>query len=74
MVLNLQPTPQIVQKFTEYRTKVALIDGSEENGRPSHDEMCEVMYEVCAEAGWWDWRQTRAGLEEFPVTPISWKV
>jgi hypothetical protein len=73
LVFNSQATPAIVTKFNEYRETVARVNGSAENGYPSHDESCEVMYQICSEAGWWDWRQTRAGQEEFPVTPIAWK-
>lgn len=31
----------------------------------------ELMYRVCADCGWWDWRGNKAGLIEFPILPLS---
>jgi len=69
-LLNKQPTVSIVEKYSEFELKLAKLRGSEHDGRPSHDESQELMYRLCAEYGWWDWRAHRGGLEEFPVLDI----
>lgn len=30
-----------------------------------------MMYAVCAECGWWDWRENRMGKDEFPILPLA---
>jgi hypothetical protein len=72
-LLNSQPTVDIVARYSEFKQRLKKVSGSTKGGRPSHDERREVMYKFCEELKWWDWRATKAGREEFPEVPISWK-
>ncbi|MGB8191612.1 MAG: hypothetical protein WCF67_06825, partial [Chitinophagaceae bacterium] len=72
-LFNSQPTIKIVEKFKEFIHKVSNINGCGENGCASHAETRELMYQICADNNWWDWRETRLGKEEFPAIPIEWK-
>lgn len=72
-LFNSRPTVDVVAKFEEFKVRLGTIDGSWDGGKPSHDETREVMYQVCAEAGWWDWRDTRHGRDEFPEIPLALK-
>ena len=69
-LFNSQPTVGVVDKFSEFRLTAARVRGSANGGHASHDEKREVMYQLCSEVGWWDWRDNRAGRGEFPVVPI----
>jgi hypothetical protein len=71
-VFNSQPTVDVVARYHSYRDQLRKINGSN-NGFPSHDERRELMYCVCEEDAWWDWRANKAGQEEFPSIPLSWK-
>jgi hypothetical protein len=51
----------------------ARVRGSANGGQASHDEKREVMYQVCRKLGWWDWRDNKAGIAEFPEIPIALK-
>ncbi len=70
-LFNLQPTVDIVQKYDEFKKRLSTVNGSGSDGCPSHAETREIMYQVCMDAGWWDWRETRRGKDEFPVVPLS---
>lgn len=70
-LFNLQPAVDIVQKHNEFKERLEQINGSGNDGIPSHAETREVMYQVCMDAGWWDWRETRRGKDEFPEVPLS---
>jgi hypothetical protein len=72
-LFNVQATVAVVEKFAEFKARCATIRGSAESGRASHDESRELMYQVCAECGWWDWRGNRMGKEEFPAVPLAYK-
>jgi hypothetical protein len=72
-LFNAQPAVEVVDKFIEFKTRLKSIRGSGTGGRPSHDESREVMYRLCQEAGWWDWRASRMGKDEFPLVPIAFK-
>jgi hypothetical protein len=72
-LMSPQPTIAVQQKFAEYKSTVTRLNGSGAAGLPTHEEAREVMYQVCHQCGWWDWRHTRAGLDEFPILPLSWK-
>ena len=69
-IFNSCPTIDIITKYREFKSRLQNINGSE-NGRPSHIERRELMYRTCTECGWWDWRATRHGLDEFPEVPLS---
>jgi hypothetical protein len=72
-LFNSQPTVEVVEKFAEFRGRLDRVHGSTDGRRPSHNETREVMYLVCSECGWWDWRETRLGREEFQSVPIAWR-
>lgn len=69
-LFNSCATVEVVAKYREFKTRLQNINGSE-NGRASHEERRELMYKICGECGWWDWRATRHGLDEFPEVPLS---
>ncbi|MFZ1220052.1 MAG: hypothetical protein WAO00_12220, partial [Chthoniobacterales bacterium] len=69
-LFNSQPTVDVVGKFTEFKKRLKNVKGPDRKGKPSHDERREVMYQVCAECDWWDWRETRAGRDQFPLVPL----
>ncbi len=69
-LFNSQPTVEIVGKFKEFKKRLKSIRGAGGNGKPSHEERREMMYQVCAECDWWDWRETRAGRDQFPPVPL----
>lgn len=69
-LFNSYATVDILNKYKEFKTRLGKINGSE-NGNPSHHESRELMYRICSECGWWDWRSTRHGLDEFPEVPLS---
>jgi hypothetical protein len=71
-LMSPQPTIAVQHKFNQYKEALTRLNGSRPTGVPTHEEAREVMYQVCHECGWWDWRHTRAGLEEFPMVPLSW--
>ena len=73
-LFNGRPTVEIVGKYQEFKALLTTIDGSGEKAQPSHDETRELMYDLCTKSGWWDWRGTRMGKEEFPPVPLAWKV
>jgi hypothetical protein len=72
-LFNKQPTVDVITKYYEFTNRLDTISVTSSNGQPSHDETREMMYQVCAEANWWDWRETRMGKDEFPVVPLSLK-
>ncbi len=72
-LFNSQPTIQVLDKFAEFKEKVGKVRGGGDCGRPSHEETREIMYRVCGEVGWWDWRRNRMGQDEFPIVPIAFK-
>ena len=72
-IASRQATPEVVAAYREFllaHEKVALAGN---NKYVSHAESRELMYRVSAERGWWDWRETRAGREEFPEVPLQWR-
>jgi hypothetical protein len=70
-LFNSQPTIDVLDKFLAFKTRMCTVKGAGSLGRPSHEETREVMYQVCAEAGWWDWRENRMGKDEFPLVPLA---
>jgi hypothetical protein len=54
----------------EFTRRHAALDGSGQDGLPSHAEAREVMYQVCTERGWWDLRGTKIGRARFPEVPL----
>lgn len=73
-LFNSQATINVIDKFNEFKIMTGRVRGSANGGQASHDEKREVMYRVCGEVGWWDWRDNRAGKGEFPQVPIVLRV
>jgi hypothetical protein len=69
---NAVATIEVVARFDAFIARLLLLRGSGVGGSPTHNEAQEVMYEMCATAGWWEWRQTRVGLQQFPRIPLVW--
>lgn len=65
------PTITVVEQYRHFVTEMGRIEGSGRNGQLSHDEAQELMFSLCSESGWWDWRDNRSGQAEFPVVPLS---
>ena len=57
--------------FITYCERVKTIRGSGADGRASHQESQELMFQVCSDAGLWDWRKTAAGRVAFPQVPLA---
>ena len=72
-LFNKQATVDVISKYDEFKRRIETINVASGNGKPSHDEAREMMYQVCSDAGWWDWRETRMGKDEFPIVPLSLK-
>ena len=70
---SAQSTAEVAERHERFLSQRAKLVGGGPNGDPTHEEIREVMYEVCGECGWWDWRNSRNGLAEFPRTPLSWQ-
>jgi hypothetical protein len=72
-LFNSCPTIEVIERFIEFKEQWLNVRGSGNGGEPSHEETREVMYRVCSEVGWWDWRGTKMGKDEFPIVPIAFK-
>lgn len=67
------PTVAVVERFRHFIAQMGRIEGSGREGQLSHDEAQELMFSLCSESGWWDWRAIRYGQAEFPIVPLSWR-
>lgn len=72
-LFNSQPTVDVAEKYRHFKDDLTQINGGGERGSPSHSERRELMYQICSNSGWWDWRETRMGKDEFPSIPLAWK-
>lgn len=72
-IFNSKPPKSVVDQFHIYKERLLRVIGSAKNGEPSHEEKREIMYQVCEEVEWWDWRAATFGREAFPVVPILWR-
>ena len=71
---NSVPSIDVSQKYDIFYDRLGNIRGSGQNGKPTHDETRELMYQICSESRWWDWRNIKAGLPAFPPQiPLAWK-
>src|ERR1035437_2983490 len=66
-----KPTIEVTEKYHTLINRMARLRGSGRNVRPSHHEAQEIMYQICSECEWWDWRASRAGKLAFPSVPLS---
>jgi hypothetical protein len=63
----------IIEQFKVFKKELSRVYGDEAGGKPSHDQAQELMYQMCRRKGLWDWRKTKAGLQEFPEMPLKYK-
>lgn len=70
-LFNSQPVIEVLTKFEMFTADKGHLKGSGADGRPSHSETRELMYKICSECGWWDWRASRHGKDEFPQIPLA---
>jgi hypothetical protein len=70
-LFSSQATVDVLDRFEIFKTRKDKVRGAGIGGRPSHEEVREVMYRVCAEVDWWDWRGNRMGKDEFPLVPLA---
>ena len=69
-LFNAQPTVEVLDMFETFKGERRRVKGAN-SGHPSHEEARELMYQVCARRGWWDWRSNRMGKDEFPTVPLA---
>lgn len=67
------PTVRVKEKYEYFRESVERLDGNGIDGEASHNETQELMFQICSECKWWEWRGNRLGTLEFPPLPLSWK-
>jgi hypothetical protein len=67
-----RPSAEIRDLHSTFYERLRCVRGSAANGKATHQESQELMFQVCAEAGLWDWRGNAAGRVAFPPTPLSW--
>jgi hypothetical protein len=72
-IFNLVPTLEVKNRYRHYLKRLQRLRGSGENHEASYDESRELMYQICEESDWWDWRRTKVGLQEFQRIPLVWK-
>jgi hypothetical protein len=70
---NSVPTPEVLRKYDEFCTRLQNVCGSGDHGIPTHDEAQGLMYQMCGQCQWWNWRNIRVGLDEFPSMPLAWR-
>jgi len=70
-LFNALPTVEVMDRFELFKERKGRIKRGGKRAQPSHEEGREVMYQVCAEARWWDWRENRMGKDEFPSVPLA---
>lgn len=69
--LSVQAASLVAEAYAEFEAACASL-AALNGGHPGHSEAREVMYRVCGLRGWWDWRETRSGREQFPSVPLHW--
>ena len=67
------PTTNIKERYKDFKNEKDKIAGSGKNGKLSHNESQELMFQVCSKYKLWDWRENKAGQMAFPQVPLSWK-
>jgi hypothetical protein len=71
--VGVRATTEVQEKYKYFKKELERVKGSGRGDSPTHDEAQELMYEVCSECGWWDWRVSKWGKLKFPHLPLSWK-
>lgn len=72
-LVNELSAVDVKEKYRYFKRELEKIEGSEKDDLPSHDESQELMYNICSECRWWEWREHKLGMLEFPPLPLSWK-
>jgi len=67
-----KPSVEICDIYAELKGELLRLRGSGRQGRPTHHEAQELMYQTASEHGLWDWRVIKAGQIAFPEVPLSW--
>jgi hypothetical protein len=67
------PIGHVKDKYGYFKKEMERIKGNGREGNPNHDEAQELMYMICSECKWWEWRENRLGKREFPPLPLDWK-
>jgi len=67
------PTVRVKEKYKYFKSQMEKIEGAGKEGYPNHNEAQELMFEICSECKWWEWRANKLGMIEFPPLPLSWK-
>jgi hypothetical protein len=70
-VVTACPSIEVLERYETFTKEKERLRGSGIGSRPSHEETRELMYRLCGECGWWDWRTTRHGKDEFPQVPLA---
>ena len=70
--VDIIPTVEVTEKYEDFKKELEKVKGSGKDGQPTHNEAQELMYSMCSECGWWNWRNTKFKTS-FPVFPLSWK-
>lgn len=65
-----RPTVEMREKYCEYRQALEKVNGSGNDGRPTYHEMRELMYSLCSNWGWWNWRGSPFKYL-FPKSPLA---
>lgn len=68
---NSVETVEVIRAYDVFCRELRELRGTGENGSASHNEACELMYAMCGERGWWDFRNSKNGLKEFPTLPLT---
>ena len=68
--VDARPTVEVQEKYRDYQRELEKIKGSGKDGRSTHHEARELMYTMCSEWGWWDWRNGKF-KSLFPRWPLA---
>jgi hypothetical protein len=69
---NSVATIEVIRAYDAFCLKLKELLGSGADGSATHSETRELMYTMCGDLGWWDWRKIKAGIQEFPPIPLAW--
>ncbi len=64
---------EIADIYIEFKETVLRLRGSGRQGRATHHEAQELMYQIASKRELWDWRANKAGQLAFPEVPLSWR-
>jgi hypothetical protein len=67
-----QPSAVVRDIYNEFKNRLLNLRGCGTEGRASHHEAQELMYQTASKHGLWDWRANHAGKIAFPAVPLQW--